>query len=207
VKLAWPDPANDKYHGLFLEFDPPVSYLPANLTVGERFRWSGNLRLFNSSGHLDMRGTIEREVELEGYETMSVGEKSFEHCPRIRIDTQCHLHWGPDIRLTEYFWLAPDVGIVRRIERLSGLIWLIYFRSFFDYELVGVEPLEGAESGPTNLPPLARAAVWLDRLAFRPRIGGIIAEFSDQTARANELVVDAESLSPPSAGPGSSNPP
>ncbi len=182
----WPEDPDNKGAAFFLEFDPPLIRLPASIDADGGVSQVCRLRYYNRDAVEVRGGTVTREITFEGFETVEAGGIEYPGCPRLRIDTRFRIHWGPLVDTSEYVWLAPGVGEVRRVERLSGLAWLAYFTGLHVYELID-EPLVTAAAAPSvrsaaaALPPVeawSRCAVYLDQVLPHPRLGGLAVELA-----------------------------
>ncbi len=190
----WPIEQPNGNAAFFVEFDPPLVRLPE--TVGPLEEWSQQctMRYFNRDAVQTRQGRVTRTVAFEGFESVEADGVPYANCARLKVDTKYRIDWGPRIDSTEYLWLAPGVGEVRRIERISGLALLAYFSEAHSYELVSAttdstEPLPPirAKSRPVPLRAWSRCAVYLDRVLPKPRLGGLAVEFAtgqEQTALA-----------------------
>ncbi len=174
----WPVGPNRKGAAFFLEFEPPLVYLPASIEADRRVSQTVALRYFNRDGIPRRRGSVKRTIELEGFETVIANGTSHADCIRLKMETHIRVNWGPRVDLTEYIWLAGGIGEVRRIQRFGGMAYLVPFSEVQTFELASGSPDdapaggERAEAGEL----WARCAVYLDRLPPHPRLGGLTVE-------------------------------
>ncbi len=177
----WPEGAESSGAAFLLEFDPPLTCLPASIEAGHPTSQRVALRYFNRDGRNTRRGWVERACELEGYQAVEAGGVRFDHCARLKIDTKLRIHRGPRVDVTEYVWLAPGVGEVRRTEKVQGWTLLLYFDELHNYELLtaGAQGAPGDNTARRVGEAWSCCAVFLDRLLPHPRLGGLIAELVD----------------------------
>ena len=188
----WPYDQRPASAAFFLEFDPPLVYLPPRLDTNEPWAQQCELHYYNRDAIEVRQGTATREAVFEGFEDVSADDVHYADCVRLRVTTRYRLDWGPRVDTTEYIWLAPGLGEVRRIEHVSGLAWPVYFSEAYSYERVN-EPTAPARLVGKRLPlPLAwsRCAVFLDRLLPHPRLGGLAVEFAPVTP--GKVVAEAD---------------
>lgn len=193
--VLWPQDPSNKGAAFFLEFDPPLIRLPASIDAHQVVSQHCSLRYFNRDAVEVRGGTVTRQITFEGFESIEAGGIEYPGCPRLRIDTRYRIHWGPRVNTSEYVWLAPGIGEVRRVEQLSGLAWLAYFTGLHVYELID-QPLvasaatASAGSSAAGQQPLeawSRCAVYLDRVLPHPRLGGLAVELAP--AQESHLLV------------------
>ena len=158
--------------------------MPASIDAGQGLTQDMQLRYYNRDGKRTKRGTVRRQIEFEGFETVEAAGRVYPDCARLKIDTCIRIHWGPHVDVTEYVWLARGVGEVRRIERFTGLALLAHFSEVNTYEAIAVPPLgQGATTRPRPAGEVwLRCAVYLDRLLPHPRLGGLAAELVPKPA-------------------------
>ncbi len=178
----WPDDPDRKGAAFFLEFDPPLVYLPDSIQAGRQASQQVRLRYYNRDGICTRRGTVRRTFDLEGFETVVAGGVRYADCARLHTRTRIRVAWGPRGDITEYIWLAPGVGEVRRVQQFSGLAYLVHFSELQTFELAGgsllAEGVPGARPFPGEV--WARCAVYLDRLLPHPRLGGLAVELAPE---------------------------
>ena len=179
--LTWPAPEASRWLGLFMEFDPPLIYLPATIDAETEVRCRSDVCVFDRWGHRMRTGTVERTVRVEGFEDVLATDVSYRACLRLAIDTQIRVPWSARVDLTEYLWLAPGIGEVKRVERIQVLaVPFFYFDEAYVSELAA-EPESVAETvrdHPTPEPAWARLAILLDRFLPRLRVGGVLVEYA-----------------------------
>ena len=180
----WPDDPDRKGAAFFLEFDPPLVYLPGSIQAGRESSQQVRLRYYNRDGICTRRGTVRRSVEFEGFETVTAGGVRYADCARLHTRTRIRVDWGPRVDTTEYIWLAPGVGEVRRVQQFSGLAYLVYFSEVQTFELADGSPWAAgaAGAGLSSGEVWARCAVYLDRLLPHPRLGGLAVELAPESA-------------------------
>ncbi|MFH0982320.1 MAG: hypothetical protein V2A79_12375 [Planctomycetota bacterium] len=178
--LDWPASDQDRWLGIFLEFDPPLEYLPMTLPTAAEAECRSALRVFDRWGHRFRTGTAKRTVRMEGHEDVVTDGVRFEACLRLVAETAIRVPWGPRVDVTEYLWLARGMGEVRRIEHIRALAFPLYFDEAYAYELAaGRLPVARQVS---DLPPRplvwARMMVLLDRFLPGLRLGGTVVEYA-----------------------------
>ncbi|MCH7814353.1 MAG: hypothetical protein IID40_10075 [Planctomycetes bacterium] len=193
----WPEDPENRGVAFFLEFDPPLTQIPGTIAQVEGHHQRSRLLFYNRHAELIREGTVMRSVVFEGLESVEVGDVVYPACARLRAVTKFRLPWWPRVDVTEYLWLAPGVGEVRRIERISGLAWLAYFEDVQQYELVEPRPIASRPASPTpdEPPAWSRCAVFLDRLPPHPRLGGAVIDLARPSSS------EAVALSPASLQP------
>jgi len=171
-----------------ITLDPPLPRFPAAVDARTPARMRANARVCDGQGRERFRGTVDRVVAWEGLERVALDDRAFVDCARLRCVTRIRLFLGPWIELTEYLWLARDVGEVRRIERLSGWAWIWPFEEVRQYDLVcPVHPVGRTALHSVTIPDAwARIRIHLDRLLPSPRLGGIAVEYAMQRAAPAE---------------------
>jgi hypothetical protein len=192
--VKWPSPPRKGSEAFFVEFDPPIAEWPAGLRAGGPVEWRAKMTAYDRYGVPFAQGSAARRVWWEGSETIEANGASFADCVRLRAETDLYLGWWASFRLRETVWLGERVGVVRRVERLSGrALLLLRFDSSHQYVLQGAEAdLSSAEASPALPRRWARLAIHLDRSLPRPRVGGLAVEWARES--------DGES--PPSANAG-----
>jgi hypothetical protein len=179
VHLAWPQ-SSPNGAGFFLALDPPLPRLPEFVDTREPTVSTCSVRLYNWRGKHLFRGMLERTVRYLGFAPAGTIANLPVECLRLEVRSRIRLHWGPTVNITEYLWLAPRLGEVRRIERLQGWAWFLPFDTAWQYDLVDPHrtdqlPRPGAAAHPL----WSLIAIHLDRALPHPRVGGIMAEFDD----------------------------
>jgi len=187
--FKWPVPQTGRWLGFFMEFDPPLVYMPATVRRDAQTQCRSSIRLFDFWGHRLRPGTVERIVRVEGFESIVADKVSYPECLRLVAETRVRIPWSARVNLTEYLWLARGIGEVRRVERLGVLVFpFVYFHEAFAYELAAEqESAVGAtHSRPSRGPAWARLAILLDRFLPRLRVGGVLVEHTQPTPQAAE---------------------
>ena len=200
--LDWPTSGKDRWLGLFLEFDPPLVYLPESVCSDTELCWECVLRIFNRWGHRLRVGQMKRSIRVEGHEDIVVDGVPYKACLRLVLDMRIRIRWGPWVDVTEYLWLARGVGEVRRVQRIQVWAFLLFFDEAYSYELAAgqekrrVKPATVRKAGETR-PTVAagqergrsvvshhpgpasawsRMVIFLDRFLPRLRVGGMFIE-------------------------------
>lgn len=126
---------------VFFELEDPLAPLPDELATCDSITSQTTLRYFDQTGRPLAKGRLTRVAEIEGFEDVTCPAGTFEQCLRARVDLKV---WFPlllTVNWTTYFWLSPEVGEVRRVQKFSGW-WLFFFwfGSAHDYLLRSYEP-------------------------------------------------------------------
>ncbi len=181
--FPWPPCNETGALGFFLEFEPPLVYWPSYVEGGRAITSSSRFHLYGARGPHVCSGNVTRSVELEGYESVEVGEQRYSDALRLRVETSIRVPWLCNVRISEYVWLAPGVGEVRRMQKWKGRILLITsFDSLRIYDLMEAkrpQSLSGnsGEGGHTGLSEAWRlCAIHLYPGMPVPRLSGLIAE-------------------------------
>ncbi|MBN1344345.1 MAG: hypothetical protein JXQ73_16780 [Phycisphaerae bacterium] len=168
--------------GVLITFDPPLTPLPARLRVGDTVDTDAQLTCQDERGRKLYDGAARRSVLLEGLEDVRAGGRRFAKCLRLCVRTRLHLHWGPAIHLTQYVWLARGVGEVRRVERVTGWVFLLPFSATESFELIDVRRPPArttqAHAQPEGFRRWARMALEFTQTLPSPELGGMRIELA-----------------------------
>jgi hypothetical protein len=189
--------------GLLFELEEPLPPIPTELSETEPHTASTTIRYFDHHGKLDSEGTISRVAEIEGIEDVETPAGLFENCLRVRVDLTFRFGRAHVVEWTSYMWLSPELGEVRRIQRMWGRVWVLWFSSAHEYKLVSFEPEEASltafrtegspgdsagGAGPGWMHPglgptgaWSQGAILLDQSFPHPRIGGMVVDFAPST--------------------------
>ena len=191
-RLRWPIQPRQASEAFFVEFNPPVTEWPEGVRAGAAVEWRAEMSAYDRRGVPFANGSAVRRVVWEGYETIETDGAAYPDCLRLNVETDLYFGWWASIRLRETVWLAQHIGIVRRIERLSGhALLLLRFDSTHEYVLQAHEadtPSAGASSATPRR--WARLAIHLDRSLPRPRVGGMAVEWATESGSASSLRMD-----------------
>jgi hypothetical protein len=177
-----------------ISLDPPLPRIPAAIDAVEPARMQANARVHDARGRERFRGTVDRVVAWEGFERVELDGRAPADCARLRCVTRIRLFLGPWIELTEYIWLARDLGEVRRIERFRGWAWIWPFDEVRQYDLVRpLSPVRRTASHPAAIPEAwARLRIHLERVLPSPQLGGIAVEYAMEPTAPPERLAHAE---------------
>jgi len=155
---------------------------PAGVRAGAPVEWQAKMNVYDRHGVPFAQGSAARRVWWEGNETIKENGASFVDCVRLRVETDLYFGWWASFRLRETVWLAEGVGIVRRVERISGHALLLFrFDSEHEYVLQAHE-IEASKTENSSSPRRwARLAIYLDRSLPRPRVGGLAVEWATES--------------------------
>jgi len=181
-RMSWPSPPRKGTEALFAEFDPPMAEWPTGVRGGAPVEWQAKLSMYDRDGVPFAQGSAARRVWWEGNETIEGNGESYTDCVRLRAETDLHFGWWASFRLRETVWLAQTVGIVRRVERISGRALLLFrFDSEHEYTMRAHE-IEASKTEASSSPRRwARLAIHLDRSLPRPRVGGLAVEWATES--------------------------
>lgn len=182
--------------GFVVSLDPPLPLFPVAFTPNEPVESTAKIAYFDRKGRRIYEGVVTRWMVCEGVESVTVPAGTFDACLRLRVEMSINLHWGPSITISEYIWLARGVGEVRRIEHITGLVWLIPCESTTIYRLFSYHggptsaPVSAAEASAEGRVPSVLAvktsAILFDQGVPRPRIGGAYHELTTVPARRTQ---------------------
>lgn len=179
-RMKWPSPTRQGSEAFFVEFDPPVVEWPEGVQAGVPVEWQVEMSAYDRRGVPFAQGSATRRVVWEGHDTVEIDKVTYPDCLRLRVETSLSFGWWASMRLRETVWLARHIGVVRRIEGLSGYALLFFrFDSTYEYALRTHEA--DASSEKTATEPRrrwARLAIYLDRSVPRPRVGGLAVEWA-----------------------------
>ena len=181
-RMKWPSPPRNGTEALFAEFDPPIVEWPAGVRAGAPVEWQEKMTVYDRLGVPFAYGSAARRVWWEGNETFEGNGVTYVDCVRLRAETDLYFGWWASFRLRETVWLAQGVGIVRRVECISGRALLLFrFESEHQYVLQAHE-IEASKTEASSTPRRwARLAVYLDRSIPRPRVGGLAVEWATES--------------------------
>jgi len=161
--FTWPPWGHDA-SGMMLRFDPPIDYLPRRLVAQSPEESSARLEIFNPKGEPSFTGKATRRVTLEGFATVTAGGRRYTDCVCVRTETRIDIPLTARVALTEYLYIAPTRGVVRRVRRLRGLVLIRYFDDVVEDELVGFERLAPADA--ERAAPTWTAGAWSAAVVF-----------------------------------------
>jgi hypothetical protein len=187
ARFPWPIQSAKSAAGLILQFDPPLTYLPALIEARVDFRSAGNVRVFSPTGLALYTAPAQRRVRLEGYESITIGDATYSDCVRLFTATQVTIPWVAGLDVVEYVWLAPRQGMVRRVQRISGRIFWRFFDNAWTDDLVKSEWLEPAGTTTGETPPAApfawsAAALYFQPARPEPHLAGAVFELAEVNA-------------------------
>ena len=161
----------------FFEVTDPMPTIPAELDPSAPIKTSTRLRYYWRNGRRLAEGRLTRIVEIEGFEDVECSAGQFEQCLRIRLDLKIRFLWGLAVDWTSYFWLSPQVGEVRRVQRFSGWLWFFPFASAHECSLVSHTPAATPQPLPIG-PKWQYGAIVFDRGLPRPQIAGMAMDYA-----------------------------
>jgi hypothetical protein len=162
---------------VFFRLDEPADPIPAEVEWEGVITSETPVTYFDYRGIPQARGTLTRRTEFEGVEDVECPAGRFEGCLRMRVDLSVHFRWIAIVDLTTYLWLSPEVGEVRRVQRLSGWFLIFPFASADEYRLISYTPPAQTSSSATVPPPMWRTgAVLLEGDYPGIRIAGMVID-------------------------------
>lgn len=178
-RLKWPTPPRRGSEAIFVEFVPPVDEWPEGVRIGEPVEWKAEMSAYDRLGVPFARGSATRRVIWEERDTVEADGTTYTDCLRLRVETDLSFGWWAIIRLRETVWLARNIGIVRRVERINGHALLLFrFDSTYEYVLQTHEADASSQQMSAPHRRWARLAIYLDRSIPRPRVGGLAVEWA-----------------------------
>jgi len=168
--------------GIFFRMAESADPVPEELESVGVITSQSAVAYYDYRGILQARGTMRRVTILEGVEDVETKAGRFQGCYRIRVDLSVYFPWIAIIDLSHYLWLSPEVGEVRRVQRLSGWFLIFPFESADDYRLISYTP--SPVSGQIDEVPPPRwlmGAVLLEGDYPELRVGGMVVDFDVST--------------------------
>lgn len=138
--------------GIFFRLDEPADPIPPEVEWEGVITSETPVTYFDYRGIPQAKGMLTRCTEFEGVEDVECPAGRFEGCLRIRVDLRVHFPWIAIVDLTTYLWLSPEVGEVRRVQKLSGWFLIFPFASADEYRLISYTP-PAQTSSPAEVPP------------------------------------------------------
>lgn len=169
--------------GIFFRLTDAADPMPLELESEKTITSETAVVYYNYRGIPQAKGRLYRCTEFEGIEDIECPAGRFEGCVRIRVDLRIRFPWVAIVDLTTYLWLSPEVGEVRRVQRLSGWFLVFPFVSADEYRLVCYGP-----SAEAAQPPACAAAMWKTGAVLLEgdypgiRIAGMVIDFEDAQA-------------------------
>jgi hypothetical protein len=169
-------PLDENEWAVFFELDPPIDPFPSEMSKDQELVTETVLRYYDRAGNLQGRGTLRRTAAFEGFEDIQTQAGFFENCLRMRVDLRIHFPWAMSMDWTTYRWLSIEAGEVRRIERYSGMFFILYFRSAYEYLLTSSDVARTSEE-ERPLPRFWEHGLYgLERGLPRPRLSGLVVD-------------------------------
>lgn len=183
------------------ELAEPLEVVPQRLVPDVALTATTEVIYYENDGRLLSRGTLTRTVRIEEFEEVEVPAGRFADCMRVRLDFRLQIPWLITLDWTSRLWFSPEVGEVRRTERMSGWVLILPFSSSHEYRLTSGGPSEiSADLESLQSPRWRYGAVLMERTMPTPRIGGLVVDYSDLPASPPPDVPVSEDL-PPSSAP------
>lgn len=164
---------------IYFQLTESMDAVPADLMPGQSVEDTTELEYYDWRGRLSGTGTLTRIAGFDGYESIEVPAGRFDDCVRLHVALEMHFPWLMKGQLETYAWFSPDVGEVRRVQRMSGWFLVFWFGSGQEYRLLEHRPTEtlAAETDLCPSPCWKRGLVVFDRGYPRLRIGGMQVDY------------------------------
>jgi len=164
----------------FVKLENPMVAVPENLQPNIPISNTSDINYYDYLGKIQTRGTLTREVEIEGFEDVESPAGKFERCMRVRIDFTAKFSWILTVNWTSYLWLSPEIGEVRRVHAFSGAWFFIFwFHSAHEYRLVDYyKPPLQPETFEQLSPKWECIALIFDRGIPKPQISGMVVDYA-----------------------------
>jgi len=127
-----------------LRFDPALPLWPESLPALVPQTVAARVEVLSPDGSVWQTGRVRRTCTAEGLETISTAAGTFEDCLRLQCTTTMTVGLI-GTRVIEYYWLHPDVGIARHIQRIELRLWFIPLQRTVTYSLASF-----AAEGPAS---------------------------------------------------------
>lgn len=181
----------------------PMEPFPEDLTPDNPIVSTTPVVYYEYDGRQLSRGTLTRTVEIEGFDELEVPAGRFAGCLRLRLDFTLEIPWVLDMEWNSFIWLSPEMGEVRRIEKMSGWFLVFPFSSSHEYQLISGQPyLSSPEPQSVRKPRWQYGAALLDRAIPRPQIAGLVVDYANHAVQEGPESAPAETPEP-SVGAGS----
>ena len=174
-RLRWPQ-TDDPAWAFYLVFDPPLGECPAALTGDEPVSCASSFSFYNWRGRKVAWGKVTRQFRFDGYEDLTVGGQRYPECVRVHVVTIYATAWFGRVKTSDYLWLAPHVGAVRRIQRISGSILASRLDSVSQWDIERIHSGTAKSSGSPLFGAWRRVAVHLSPTGRQPRLVGLAIE-------------------------------
>ncbi len=172
--IIWPEKQTET--ALFLSFDPPLPIAPKTIHANQPVNYESTVWLFNRHGYPVAKGQTTRIATLEGFESITANQITYPDCARLLTTTGFKFPWGTNITLTDYQWLAENVGPVCHVRNFQGTIFFVGFNQTHRHELIIRNPQPNQTlNGPTAW---HRAAITLNKLLPNPNLTGLTIDMT-----------------------------
>lgn len=169
-------------YGVIMTFEEPLPPLPLELKPGEAQTFRTKLRCYSESGKHYYDGSVTRNVLLVGRGSLTVGDERYDKVLRLRMTTRFYFHWTSVLDIDQTVWLAPDVGVVRRVDKIVGWILLLPYSSTERMDLVAFDrPASYRTPTPESFAGFKRCRVMAAEVGAvfpRPRLAGLYMELA-----------------------------
>jgi hypothetical protein len=172
AKLSWGMP-------IFFDLDKASDPIPAVLDELNKTGTETGIAYFDALGRRVSDGKLTHEVEIEGIEDVTCPAGHFPRCMRVRIRLNVRFPWIFVVDLTSYIWLSPEVGEVRRVQRLSGWFVIFPFGTTREYRLISYDlPQASQDRQPLPPPRWARGVLVFGGMYPHPEIAGMVIDLA-----------------------------
>ena len=188
ARFNWPDARGTSHAAFFMRFEPALGCTPDRMTGGGEQACESELQIFNWQGRPTYQGRVSRHLRFEGFDTIRVGKRTYEDCLLLRAEMHFRFPWIARVDTTEYIWLAPGIGEVRRLARWRGFVFLAFFDEMSNYELAeyypGTPKSQPSDPATMNDPGTPegflrawrQCAVFLQPALPHPQLAGLVLE-------------------------------
>jgi len=176
--LNWPKTPRPAW-AIYLTFDPPLDACPESLAGDEKVTCVSKFDVFNWKGKRLASGSASRTFRFRGYEDVTIGDNRYGDCVRIRVETRLTVPFACDVTTTDYVWLSPGIGPVRRVQTIRGSLLVRRLSSATQWDLVHIRPGESQSKGLPLFGPWRRVAAHMHPANSKTRLWGLAIESTD----------------------------
>lgn len=176
--LQWPKAPHQAW-AFYLSFDPPLDACPESLAGDEKVTCKSKLDVFNWRGKRLASGSASRTFYFRGYEDVTIGDDRYGDCIRLRVDTRLTVPLAGDVTTTDYVWLAPGIGPVRRVQIIRGSLLVRRLSSATQWDLVRIDKGDSKTAGMPLFGPWRQVAAHMHPANSHTRLWGLAIEPAD----------------------------
>lgn len=177
--MNWPE--KNAETAVFLSFDPPLPLAPETIHADQPAHYESTVWLFNRHGYPVAKGHVTRTTALEGFETITTTIDTYPDAARLLITTDFKFPWGTQFTITDYHWLAHDIGEVSRIRNIKGSLFFIGFTQTQKRQLLTITPKPNHTlKGPNAW---QRTAITLNKFLPNPNLTGLVIDLTEHQSQ------------------------